>query len=149
MSVLKPHVAIHVKSLEASVAFYRQLFGVAPAKLRPGYAKFDLVSPALNFTLNEAAGSKPGSLSHLGIQVSSTEDVLAFRKRWRQAGLPVRDEMSTVYCYALQDKSWVRDPDGNEWEVFVVLKDSVPEKAQASSSCCATRSSVPGETLGS
>ena len=39
--------------------------------------------------------------------------------------------MNTDCCYALQDKVWVRDPDGNEWEVFVVLKDNLPEKARA------------------
>ena len=30
--------------------------------------------------------------------------------------------MGTDCCYARQDKAWVRDPDGNEWEVFVVSK---------------------------
>ena len=29
----------------------------------------------------------------------------------------------------MQDKTWVRDPDGNEWEAFVVLKDNLPETA--------------------
>ena len=28
-----------------------------------------------------------------------------------------------------QDKTWVRDPDGNEWEVFVVLQDNLAETA--------------------
>jgi hypothetical protein len=37
--------------------------------------------------------------------------------------------MQTNCCYALQDKTWVRDPDGNEWEAFVVLKDNLPETA--------------------
>ncbi len=31
--------------------------------------------------------------------------------------------------YAIQDKTWVLDPDGNEWEVFVVLEDNLPETA--------------------
>lgn len=48
------------------------------------------------------------------------------------AGLTPRDEMQTSCCYALQDKSWVRDPDGNEWEAFVVLEDNLP----ASNKCC-------------
>ena len=37
--------------------------------------------------------------------------------------------MQTNCCFATQDKAWVRDPDGNEWEVFVVLKDNLPETA--------------------
>jgi hypothetical protein len=77
-----------------------------------------------------------GALSHMGIQVGSTEDVLAMRERWLQQGLITRDEMNTECCYAVQDKTWVRDPDGNEWEVFVVLKDNLPEKT-TTESCCA------------
>jgi hypothetical protein len=29
-------------------------------------------------------------------------------------------------CYAVQDKVWVNDPDGEPWEVYAVL-DDVPE----------------------
>lgn len=39
-----------------------------------------------------------------------------------------RDEMQTTCCHALQDKAWVNDPDGSEWEVFVVLEDDLPEE---------------------
>src|SRR2546425_8714681 len=46
--------------------------------------------------------------------------------------LMTRDEMQTSCCYALQDKTWVRDPDGNEWEVFVVLEDNLAETAACS-----------------
>src|SRR4029079_4465191 len=70
-----------------------------------------------------------GALSHLGIQVKSTADVLAMRDQWAQVGLLTRDEMQTNCCYATQDKTWARDPDGNEWEVFVVLQDNLPESA--------------------
>jgi hypothetical protein len=61
--------------------------------------------------------------------VASTDDVLAVRERWTGAGLLTRDELQTNCCYALQDKTWVRDPDGNEWEVFVVLQDNLAETA--------------------
>ena len=74
--------------------------------------------------------NETGALSHLGIQVASTEDVLAIREQWHQRGLITRDEMQTDCCFATQDKTWVLDPDGNEWEVFVVLKDNLPEKAR-------------------
>src|SRR5579863_3233521 len=49
----KAHVAIHVKDVAASVAFYGKLFGIEPCKVRTGYAKFDVENPPLNFTLNE------------------------------------------------------------------------------------------------
>src|ERR1051325_264208 len=116
IKALKVHVAIKVQNLERSVDFYKKLFGIAPAKIRPRYAKFDVANPPLNFTLNEGSGAGHGALSHLGIQVDSTADVLATRDRWIHAGLLTRDEMKTDCCYALQDKTWVRDPDGNEWE---------------------------------
>ena len=136
VQAIKAHVAIHVKDVAASIEFYRKLFGIEPSKVRTGYAKFDVANPPLNFTLNEDANAGRGALSHLGIQVRSTEDVLAVRREWQGEGLVPRDEMQTECCYALQDKAWVHDPDGNEWEVFAVLKDNLPEKPAAEKSCC-------------
>ena len=122
---LKAHLAINVKNMERSIAFYRKLWDLEPSKVRSGYAKFDVQNPPLNFTLNEVPFGERGALSHMGIQVASTADVLATRERWTEAGLLTREEMQTSCCYALQDKAWVRDPDGNEWEVFVVLEDNL------------------------
>lgn len=140
---LKAHVAIHVRDLPKSIEFYRKLFGIEPSKVRTGYAKFDVANPPLNFTLNEGASGQPGALSHLGIQVASTEDVLAMRQVWHERGLYTRDEMKTECCYALQDKTWVRDPDGNEWEAFAVLEDNLPEKLTTQKSCCAPNCCAP------
>ncbi len=140
---LRVHVAINVRDLARSVAFYRNLFDLEPAKVRTGYAKFDVANPPLNFSLNEHPFHETGALSHLGIQVASTEDVLAIRERWHQRGLITRDEMQTDCCFATQDKTWVLDPDGNEWEVFVVLQDNLPEKVAGVSGptlvCCDDR----------
>lgn len=129
---LKVHVALNVRDFESSVLFYKRLFAIEPTKLKPGYAKFDVQKPPVNLTLNQSEPVAAGTLSHLGIQVPTTEDVLSIRSQWKEAGLEPRDEMKTDCCYALQDKAWVRDPDGNEWEVFVVLKDM----PTATSSCC-------------
>ena len=76
-------MAIHVKDVGASIEFYRKLFGIEPCKVRTGYAKFDVANPPLNFTLNQEAKAGQGALSHLGIQVESTADVLAVRQSWR------------------------------------------------------------------
>ena len=135
--VLKAHVSINVRNVERSIDFYRKMLGIEPSKVRTGYAKFDVQNPPLNLALNEVPTlAAAGALSHLGLQVGSTEDVLAIRMRWAEAGLVTRDEMKTDCCYATQDKTWVHDPDGNEWEAFVLLKDNLPETAEASS-CCA------------
>src|SRR5206468_11872469 len=126
VTALKAHVAINVRNVEASLEFYRKLFGIEPCKVRKGYAKFDVSNPPLNFTLNQVPFTGAGALSHMGIQVSSTSDVMRVRERWIEAGLVLRDEMGTDCCYAVQDKTWAFDPDGNEWEVFVVLGDNLP-----------------------
>ena len=129
IKTLKAHVALNVRNVEKSIVFYRKMLGIEPSKVRTGYAKFDVQNPPLNLTLNQHSFDERGALSHLGIQVASTNDVLATRKRWEDVGLLTRDEMQTNCCYALQDKTWVRDPDDNEWEVFVVLEDNLPETA--------------------
>jgi catechol 2,3-dioxygenase-like lactoylglutathione lyase family enzyme len=170
VKAIKPHVSLNVKNVEQSVDFYKKLFGVEPMKFikgntsthsivkdqlgeesekpRFGYAKFDVHNPPLNFVLNEVSyADGGGTLSHLGIQVESTGDVLATRERWVAEGLLTVDEMKVDCCYALQDKTWARDPDGNEWEVFVVLENTEPtgescacgDKVQHAELCIAAR----------
>jgi catechol 2,3-dioxygenase-like lactoylglutathione lyase family enzyme len=134
VQALKAHLALNVRNVEQSIEFYKKLLGIEPSKVRPGYAKFDVHNPPLNLTLNEGLVRERGALSHLGIQVASTDDVLQMRQQWADAGLITRDEMQTNCCYATQDKTWVQDPDGNEWEAFVVLKDNL----QSSNLCCST-----------
>lgn len=128
-TALKAHLALNVHNVQQSIGFYQKMLGIEPSKVRHGYAKFDVQNPPLNLTLNETSFKERGALSHLGIQVASTDDVLAMRRQWEAAGLITRDEMQTNCCYATQDKTWVRDPDGNEWEAFVVLQDNLPETA--------------------
>ena len=129
VQALKAHLALNVHNVEQSIEFYKKMLGIEPSKVRTGYAKFDVQNPQLNLTLNEHLFSERGALSHLGIQVASTDDVLTMREQWTDSGLITREEMQTSCCYAVQDKAWVRDPDGNEWEVFVVLKDNLAETA--------------------
>ncbi|MDQ6787412.1 MAG: VOC family protein [Acidobacteriota bacterium] len=144
VQTLKAHLAVNVRNVEQSIEFYKKMFGIEPSKIRTGYAKFDVQNPPLNFTLNERNFSERGALSHLGIQVASTEDMLAMRENWERVGLVTRDEMQTNCCYATQDKTWTRDPDGNEWEVFVVLEDNLPKTAETlqAADCCAPKSAT-------
>ena len=139
VNALKVHVSLNVRDVGKSMEFYQRMLGLQPSKVRTGYAKFDVSNPPLNLALNEVPALEgAGALSHLGIQVGSTDDVLATRLRWQREGLITRDEMQTSCCYAKQDKTWVHDPDGNEWEVFVVLQDHLPELPTATASCCAS-----------
>jgi len=134
MQILKPHVSLNVSAIDASVAFYEKAFGVPASKRRPGYAKFDLVAPSLNLSMTEAPRTGVNA-SHFGIQVASTEDVLEAKARFEAAGLTTLSEDDTACCYAVQDKVWVEDPDGNAWEVFVVKADAAVMR-ESKSTCC-------------
>lgn len=140
MNILKPHVSINVTNMDASVAFYEKAFGVAATKRRPGYAKFDLAVPMLNLSMVETPPTGMNA-SHFGIQVASSDDVTEAKKKFELAGLSTRTEENTSCCYAVQDKVWIADPDGNEWEVFVVKADAETmydtNKATEAKSCCA------------
>jgi catechol 2,3-dioxygenase-like lactoylglutathione lyase family enzyme len=148
VTALKAHLALNVKNVERSIEFYQKMLGIEPSKVRTGYAKFDVQNPPLNLTLNEVPFKERGALSHMGIQVASTDDVLAMREKWAEAGLVTRDEMQTDCCYATQDKTWVRDPDGNEWEAFVVLKDNLAETAPCECGNKVTEAKGETETVG-
>jgi catechol 2,3-dioxygenase-like lactoylglutathione lyase family enzyme len=142
MAVLRPHLALTVTDVERSIPFYEALFGIAPEKRRPGYAKFSVAQPALNFTLTQGERSELGAFNHAGIQVESTADVLGARERLVAAGLAAFDELDTTCCYARQDKIWVRDPDGTPWEVFVTHEDTEEHgdgglRVAEGSRCCA------------
>lgn len=120
-------LALNVSNLDQSVAFYSALFGVGPAKVRPGYANFAISDPPLKLVLIERP-SAGGSLNHLGVETSDTGAVDAEQRRITDAGLASVSERGTTCCYARQDKFWVQgSPDGERWEVYTVLADDADE----------------------
>lgn len=116
-------LALNVSDIDAAVDFYSKLFSTEPAKRRPGYANFAIAEPPLKLVLFENPAAT-GKLNHLGIEVESSEKVVEAGDRLKQAHLTVKAEPQTTCCYALQDKIWVSEPDGDDWEVYTVLKDS-------------------------
>ncbi len=132
-------LALNVDDLEASIAFYSNLFGTAPAKVRPGYANFAVAQPPLKLVLLENPG-QGGTVNHLGVEVADVDTVDAERARLAAAGFAALDERGTTCCYAKQDKFWVRDaPDGERWEVDTVLADSptfFAEQPAEGPACC-------------
>ena len=87
-------------------------------KDKPGYVKFLPEWAPVNLALSNGRPAGEGVVDHVGVQVDSPETVTAHLARVKAAGLPVREEMSVNCCHANQDKFWVRDPDGLEWEVY-------------------------------
>jgi catechol 2,3-dioxygenase-like lactoylglutathione lyase family enzyme len=132
------HVALAVKNIANSILFYRSLFGQGPSKIRPGYAKFEVPEPPLNLALNETAGptAPSNATAHYGIQVKSTGEVQALGASLAAAGLPITEEENRTCCYAVQNKVWVSDPDGNKWEVFVVVDDDAVRYQPTAEPCC-------------
>jgi catechol 2,3-dioxygenase-like lactoylglutathione lyase family enzyme len=121
-------LALNVSDVDAAVDFYSRLFGVEPAKRRPGYANFAIAEPPLKLVLlqsDDARGSGvTGALNHLGVEVDSADEVAAATGRLTAEGLATEVQDATTCCYAVQDKVWVHDPDGAPWEVYTVLADA-------------------------
>jgi catechol 2,3-dioxygenase-like lactoylglutathione lyase family enzyme len=115
-------LALNVSDLDLAIDFYSKLFATPPAKVRPGYANFAIAEPPLKLVLIEGQG-KPGSLNHLGVEVSSTEIVATTSSRLSGLGLSTATEDEVACCYAVQDKVWVDAPDGEPWEIYTVLAD--------------------------
>jgi catechol 2,3-dioxygenase-like lactoylglutathione lyase family enzyme len=116
------HVHMAVSDLAKSRDFYTKLFG-SPVKEKPGYAKFLPAFGPLNLAISDGRGGVGGHVDHMGIQLGSREDVLRELARVKRAGISVQEEMGVDCCYANQDKFWVKDPDGVEWEFYVLNHD--------------------------
>lgn len=114
-------VALNVGDLQGAIAFYSNLFGVAPNKVRDDYANFVVSDPPLKLVLI-ANGGAPGTLNHIGVEVQSTDEVVAAAEAAQSKGLTTTLQEATSCCYALQDKVWVHGPE-IAWEIYTVLDE--------------------------
>lgn len=132
------HIGLAVNDLDRSLDFYRTLLGQGPTKTRPRYAKFEVAEPPVNLALNEVGGatSPNNPVAHFGIQVKSTEAVSMVADRLKKAGLETAVEDNVTCCYAVQNKVWATDPDGNKWEVYVVLDNEGKQHHSSEAECC-------------
>jgi lactoylglutathione lyase len=147
------HVALYVKNLDSAVAQYEKILGIAAAKVRPGYAKFELSDPPVILSLN--VGGEPGTLSHLGIRYPGTGEVATELARSKAQGLDMIQQDGVTCCYAKADKFWVVDADKVAWEMYTLLADVEAEtaddpklreflKQKGSSSCGASSEASTG-----
>jgi catechol 2,3-dioxygenase-like lactoylglutathione lyase family enzyme len=132
------HISLNVSDLDRSVGFYRRFFG-EPRKLKSDYAKFVNADPELHLAIQPGLTSPraSGTLSHLGLRVGSTDEVRKWKSALTERGVTTEEERTEACCYAVQEKFWLSDPDGNRWEVYTVLEDIEQPKEAASTACCA------------
>jgi catechol 2,3-dioxygenase-like lactoylglutathione lyase family enzyme len=135
---MKPHVSIYISDVAKSKAFYTELFQCPPSKEKDDYLKWDAAffPWVISMVLNPAK-VQPG-FGHLGFRVNSLSEVLGFQKVMEENGHKVLEERDVACCYANQDKFWIADPDGYQWEVYVLNEDSEfnDPRAQNSTACC-------------
>jgi catechol-2,3-dioxygenase len=147
MATSRIQLALNVSDLDTATRFYSQLFGVAPHKERPGYANFVVADPPLKLVLFEHPDAT-SPLNHLGVELTSTDEVAAAGQRFAEAGLSTRTSMAESCCHAVQDKVYVTAPDVpiGQWEFYTVLDDQ-PDGAPGGrdAACASTAASTGGQ----
>lgn len=118
------HVSLYVSDIEKTISFYNSFFGQPPAKVKPSYAKYVLTDPSLVISFVENMDRVNSNFGHLGLQVETVEDLNIKLWEAKKNNLVSREETGTNCCYAKQDKFWVIDPDGTEWEVYYFHADA-------------------------
>ncbi len=124
------HVVFYVKDLQRSLGFYRDLLGFkevgrifngAAAALTSGRTHHEL----LLIQVGDAPGPPTGrhrGLYHIGIKVGDSLDELRQVKRELDGtGIPI-DGMSD---HTVSQSLYLKDPDGNEVELYVDADESV------------------------
>lgn len=122
-TAIRFHLSLNVADLGRSIAFYRVLFGMTPAKERGDYAKFELDDPPLVLSLEPSAHGSGGALNHLGFRMADAASLVAMQRRLGEAGIHARREEGVECCYARQTKFWTTDPDGTLWEIYTLDED--------------------------
>jgi catechol 2,3-dioxygenase len=124
------HVVFYVKDLERSLGFYRDLLGFkeagrifngAAAALTSGRTHHELLLIQVGDAPGPPAGRRRG-LYHIGIKIGDSLDELRQAKRELEgAGIPI-DGMSD---HTVSQSLYLKDPDGNEVELYVDADESV------------------------
>ncbi len=120
---MRVQLAMNVRNLDESIAFYSKLFGEQPSKVKEGYANWALENPPMKFVIFERADAPAGTINHLGVEVESADDVVAEELRLRNEGLKTSGIDDTICCFAEKVETWVDDPNGPRWEYYVKTAD--------------------------
>jgi catechol 2,3-dioxygenase-like lactoylglutathione lyase family enzyme len=119
---MRLQLALNVSDLDKAVDFYSRMFGVEPAKTKPGYANFAIADPPLKLVLFESQG-EAGTINHLGVETETAAEVVAAEARLSDAGLETTGVADTECCYAAKTETWIVGPDDARWEWYVKTGD--------------------------
>lgn len=139
------HISLNVTNLERAVGFYKILFNMEPAKLRPDYAKFEPIDPAIVLSLEPNGRAGAGSLNHVGIRLPDARMLVAMQERLEKAGIRSQREEGVECCYARQTKFWIHDPDATLWEIYTLDDDSLDHRGIGQTQEMMTGSTLPDE----
>lgn len=144
------HVSLYVSDMVQTINFYNSFFGKSPAKIRKGYIKYILDEPSLIISFVENPDRVQQNFGHLGFQVEMLDELSARLEQAQKAGLLTREEIGTNCCFARQDKFWVNDPDGVQWEVYYFHEDAEfndPHFEEESTAACCIAPGVEKVTV--
>lgn len=100
-----------------------KILGIAAAKQRADYAKFELDSPPLVLSLEPRSPVQYGSLNHIGFRFDDAKELVDAQARLESAGVSTQREDGVECCYAKQNKFWVNDLDRRLWEFYTLEED--------------------------
>jgi len=124
------HVVFYVKDLERSLGFYRDLLGFKEvgrifngmaAALTSGRTHHELLLIQVGDAPGPSSGRRRG-LYHIGIKVGDSLDQLRAAKRELETAGVAIDGMSD---HTVSQSLYLRDPDGNEVEIYVDADESI------------------------
>lgn len=124
------HVVFYVKDLQWSLAFYRDLLGFkevgrifngAAAALTSGRTHHELLLIRVGDAPGPPVGRRRG-LYHIGIKIGdSLEELRDAKRELEQAGVTIEGMSDHTVSQSL----YLRDPDGNEVELYVDADESL------------------------
>ncbi|GIW54546.1 MAG: glyoxalase [Nitrospiraceae bacterium] len=124
------HVVFYVKDLERSLRFYRDLVGFKEvgriiegkaAALTSGRTHHELLLIEVGDAPAPPRGRRLG-LYHIGIKVGdSLEELRTAKRELERAGVPIEGMSDHTVSQSL----YLRDPDGNEVELYVDADESI------------------------
>ena len=131
------HVVFYVKDLKPSLAFYRDLLGFqevgrifngTAAALTSGRTHHELLLIQVGDAPGPLSGRRRG-LYHIGIKIGDSLDELrTAKKELEQAGVQVEGMSDHTVSQSL----YLRDPDGNEVELYVDADEALWKNNPAS-----------------